>query len=97
MKSLRDINDLINIRNYVASSVNNYSLKREVTNELNAMTMLLDKMIVSQLTSEEFKKIINFDTASEVIKEVAKTTNIKSSMNPSNKIVTMEDGKAEVK
>lgn len=97
MSQLKEVVDLIVIRNYVASSVNNFSLKREVTNELNSMTMLLDKLIIDQLTSKEFKSLIHFDQASEVVKDVAKTTNIKAIMNPSNKVVTIEEGKAEVK
>ena len=97
MSNIKDIVDLIAIRNYVSNSVNNFSLKREVSNELNSMTILLDKMIIDQLMGKEFKELINFGQASEAVKEVVKTTNLKSSMNPSNKFVTIEEGKPEVK
>jgi hypothetical protein len=97
MRSIKDISDLINIRNYVASSVNNFNLKRETTNHLNKVMMLLDRLIINDLNSDQFKSIISFEDADEVVKEVAMNNNIKANLSPSNKTVTMENGKPEIK
>lgn len=97
MKSLQEIVDLITIRNYAANSVNNHSLKRDVTNQLNTTVILLDKILVEQLVSEEFKSLVHFENASEIIKDVVKHTSLKGNMNPSNVVVTIENGKPELK
>ena len=94
---INEIVDLITIRNYVANSINNHSIKRDSVNQLNTTLMLLDKMLVEELISDKFKEKINFKNAEEVVKEVIQTTNIKYNMKPTNKFVTIEDGKAEIK
>jgi hypothetical protein len=92
-----EIVDLIQIRNYVANSINNHSIKRESVNQLNTTLILLDKMLVSELTGDNFKQKINFENAESAVREVMQTTNIKYNMKSSNKVVTMEEGKAEIK
>jgi hypothetical protein len=92
-----EIVDLIQIRNYVANSINNHSIKRESVNQLNTTLILLDKMLVSELTGDNFKQKINFENAENAVREVMQTTNIKYNMKPSNKVVTMGEGKAEIK
>jgi hypothetical protein len=93
---INEIVDLIQIRNYVANSINNHSLKRDSVNQLNTTLILLDKMLVEELTGDKFKEKINFENAQEAIKEVIQTTNIKYNMKPSNKTVIVEEGKAKV-
>lgn len=96
MKDLSILTDLISIRNYVSLSINNFSLKREDINKLNTTLIMLDKLIVSKLFSDEFKKLINFDNAKDAIQEVINTNNIRVGMNASEKVVTINDGKPEI-
>lgn len=77
---ISEISNLISIRMYVVQSVNNYSIARDVVSELNAMVILLDKLIVEKLMSPDFKKLINYADKDKAVAEVAKLTNIKSGL-----------------
>jgi hypothetical protein len=94
---ISEIVDLIHVRNYVANSINNHSLKRDSVNQLNTTLILLDKMLVSELTGSTFKDKIHFENAKEAVQEVVETTNIKFNMKPSSKIVVVNEDKVEVK
>lgn len=77
---LKEITDLIQVRNYVQSATGNYGLSRAVVTDLNAMVILLDKLIVEKLMSPAFKEYIKFEDRAKAIAEVAKLTNIKSGL-----------------
>lgn len=77
---LSEINNLIQVRNYVANATNNYSLSKVVVAELSTMLLLLDRLIVEKLTGKDFKEYINFADKAKAIADVAKITNIKSGL-----------------
>ena len=77
---ISEISNLIAIRTYVVQSVNNYSLQKSVVSEMSAMIILLDKLIIEKLMSQDFKKLINFADKDKAVAEVAKITNIKSGL-----------------
>lgn len=78
LAKVEEISNLINIRAYMVSSINNYGLIRSVVSDLNAMVILLDKLILEKLMSPDFKSYVNFADKDKAIAEVAKITNIKS-------------------
>ena len=81
MKSA-DISNLISIRNYVRAAVDNFSIDKETVKNLNSMVILIDKKIVSELMSDEFKDFIGFSGAKEAVKEAASINNIRKDMKP---------------
>ncbi len=54
-----EIADLISIRNYVANSINNFSLKREHVRDLDKTLALLDNILVEEITGDSFKETIS--------------------------------------
>ena len=94
------VSDLINIRNYVVQAINNYSLAKLTAKELNKMLLVLDKKIVDEILSDDFKEIVGFDTAEQTMKEAAFNNNIKSGL-PTNMqqknvpVVSVAAGKAQ--
>lgn len=83
--NLSEISNLIQIRNYVQASVNNYGINKSVVADLNVMVILLDKLIVDKLMSQDFKTYVKFEDKDKAVAEVAKITNIKSSLPRSSK------------
>jgi len=77
---LKELTDLIGIRDYVVNSVANPTISREQVRELNGMLILLDKKIVSILLGSEFKEYMEFKNVRQATEEVARRTNIKSSI-----------------
>lgn len=75
---LKELVDLITVRNYVASVINNSSFDRSIVNDLSGMTILLDKKIVATLRTSEFKEYINFQDVKKAISEAINLNNIKS-------------------
>ena len=80
MSLTSELNELINIRNYVCSAINNYSLSRTSVSELNVMNILLDKLIIEKLLSKEFKEYVRFEDKDKAVAEVRKITDIKSGL-----------------
>lgn len=78
--NLKNINDLINIRNYIAMSTNNGWIDKKIINYLNNLLLLLDKKILAILMDDEFKSLINYQNLPEVLREVKQVTNIKSGL-----------------
>lgn len=66
---ISEINNLIEIRDYVNLMINNFNLKKEEVKELSNIKLLIDKKIVDELLSDNFKKYINFDNIADVKKE----------------------------
>jgi len=67
---ISEISDLINIRNYIQTSINNFSIKKESVKELDKSLILLDRLLVEELTGEKFKQKINFENADSAIQEI---------------------------
>ena len=78
--NLEEISNLIQIRQYVSESVNNYGIDKSVIPELNGMVILLDKLIIEKLMTDEFKQYINFADKAKAVAEVARRNNIKSGL-----------------
>lgn len=77
---LKELSDLITIRQYVVNSTGNMSLDRPTVNELNGMLILLDKKIVGILKGTEFKDYIGYEGVKQAIEDVVRITNIKSGL-----------------
>lgn len=75
---LKEITELISIRQYVINSMGNFNVDRKSLNELNGLLLLLDKRIVELLLNEEFKEYIGYKDVKKAIEEVARLSNIKS-------------------
>jgi hypothetical protein len=78
---LKEITDLINIRQYVVNSTGNPAIDRATVNAMNGTLILLDKKIMSILTGEEFREYIGYANVRKAIEEIAQITNIKSGLN----------------
>lgn len=77
---LQELLSLIKIKEYVSNAINTIVAKRDVVNELVSMQLLLDKKILSIISSDEFKQYINFSDAKKVVQDAVKLTNLKSGM-----------------
>lgn len=78
---LKELVDLIAIRQYVVNATANPTMDRAAVNYLNGSLILLDKKIMAILQGDAFKEYINYADVRKAIEEVAKITNIKSSFN----------------
>jgi hypothetical protein len=77
---LKELVDLIAIRQYVVNATANPALDRAAVNYLNGSLILLDKKIMTALQSDAFKEYIDYKNVRSAIEEVAKITNIKSGL-----------------
>jgi hypothetical protein len=77
---LKELVDLIAIRQYVVNATANPALDRAAVNYLNGSLILLDKKIMASLQSDAFKEYIDYKNVRSAIEEVAKITNIKSGL-----------------
>ena len=76
--NLQEIKLLIDIKQYLLTAVDNYTIPKSDIKELNSMILLIDKKIISILTGTEFKEYINFEIADKVVRDAAMTNNILS-------------------
>jgi hypothetical protein len=77
---LKEITDLIAIRQYVVNSTANPAIDRETVSYMNGILILLDKKIVTLLKSQDFKEYIDYQNVRRAIEDVARITNIKSGL-----------------
>lgn len=77
---LNEISGLIEIRNYISSAINNYSINRDTVAELNRMLILIDKRIVDKLLAKDFKNYLGFQDVDKFVAEAARVNNIKSGL-----------------
>lgn len=77
---LKEITELMSIRQYVVNSTANPAINRETVSYMNGLLILLDKKIVSLLKSDDFKEYIDYQNVRQAIEEVARITNIKSGL-----------------
>lgn len=80
MTDLAEMGNLIQIRNYIHQSVNNFNLERNKVNSLGDMLILIDKLIIEKLLANDFKSLINFQDLKQYKDEVIKHNNIKSGL-----------------
>lgn len=81
---LKELTDLIHIRQYVINARENPTLDKPTVTAMNGTLLLLDKKIINILTSESFKEYIGYVDLNKAIQEAARITNIKSGMVKSN-------------
>ena len=76
--NLKELSDLINVRNYVYQTANNpsSSVDRQTINQMGTMLINLDKKIISLIQTDDFKSYVE----SNVPKELEKPSNIKSGL-----------------
>lgn len=77
---LKEIANLITIRNYVFNIINLPTIDKTTVTKMNNSLLLLDKKIIELLSSNEFKDYINYNDINEVIRQVSNITNIKSGL-----------------
>ena len=77
---LRELVDLIAIRQYVINSTGNPAIDRNTVNCMNGILILLDKKIIAILQGDDFKEYIGYKDVRQAIEEVARITNIKSGL-----------------
>lgn len=77
---IKEVSDLITIRGYVSTAINNFSLDKETVRYMNDSLILIDKKIAGLLKSDEFKEYIDYKNVREAVQEVRRITDIKSSL-----------------
>jgi len=77
---LKELTDLIAVRQYVVNATGNMTLDRPTVNEINGILILLDKKIVGILKGAEFKDYIGYEGVKQAIEDVVRITNIKSGL-----------------
>ncbi len=77
---LKEIVDLIAVRQYVVNSTGSATIDRATVNVMNGMLLMIDKKIMTLLQGKDFKEYINYGDVKETIKEIAHINNIKSGL-----------------
>jgi hypothetical protein len=77
---LRELVDLITIRQYVINSTANPAIDRATVNFMNGALLLIDKKIIGLMQSSDFKEYINYGDVQLAKQEAANITNIKSGL-----------------
>jgi hypothetical protein len=72
---LKELTDLINIRQYVANAIGNPHLDKATINYVNGTLILIDKKIVGILKSDAFKDFIRYDNVKVATQEAVKAGN----------------------
>lgn len=78
--NLKELNELINVRQYVVNSTANPTIDRQTVNYMNGLLILLDKKIIEILKNDEFKDYVDYKNVRQAIEDVARITNIKSGL-----------------
>lgn len=77
---LKELVDLIAIRQYVINSTSNPTIDRATVNYMNGVLLLLDKKIIKLLQSDDFKKYVEYKDVKKAIEEAANFNNIRSGL-----------------
>lgn len=77
---LKEVTDLIKIRNYISNSISNSSIDKSTISVLSGMLILVDNKILSILQGSEFKEYIDYKDVKRAIQDVIKITNIRSGL-----------------
>ena len=83
---LRELVDLITVRQYVVNSTANATIDRATVTVMNNMLIMIDKKILSLIQSNDFKEYVNYGDVRKAVEQVANINNIKSGLqrNPNN-------------
>jgi hypothetical protein len=84
--NLKELVDLITIRQYVVNSTANSTIDRATVNYMNGALLMIDKKILRILQSDEFKEYVDYKDVRKAIEDVANINNIKAGLqrNPHN-------------
>lgn len=77
---LRELVDLITIRQYVVNSTANPAINRDTVNFMNGALLLLDKKIIGIMQDNDFKEYIKYGDVQKAKQEAANITNIRSGL-----------------
>ena len=77
---LKELVDLIAIRQYVVNSTANPAIDRATVTYMNDTLLLLDKKIIGLMQSDDFKEYLDYQNIRQAREEVANITNIKSGL-----------------
>ena len=78
--NLKELTDLISIRQYVVNATANPAIDRNTVSYMNDTLLLLDKKIIGLLQSDDFKKYLDYANIRQAREEVVNITNIKSGL-----------------
>jgi hypothetical protein len=77
---LRELVDLITIRQYVVNATANPTINRDTVNVINGMLLMLDKKILGIIQGNEFKEYVNYADVHQAKVDAANITNIRSGL-----------------
>jgi hypothetical protein len=77
---LRELTDLISIRQYVVNASANPAIDRTTVNFVTGTLLLMDKKILNILQGEEFKEYIGYENLKEAKREAVEISNIRSGL-----------------
>jgi hypothetical protein len=77
---LKELVDLITVRQYVVNSTGNSTIDRQTVNYMNGLLLMIDKKIVQLLQSDDFKDYVQYKDVRKAIEEVANSNNIRSGL-----------------
>ena len=77
---LKELVDLITVRQYVVNATANPAINRETVNFMTGALLMIDKKIIGLLQGSDFKKYINYGDVLQAKIEAAQITNIKSGL-----------------
>jgi hypothetical protein len=78
--NLKELTDLIAIRQYVVNSTANPAIDRNTVAYMNDTLLLLDKKIIALLQGDDFKKYMDYSNIRQAREDVVNITNIKSGL-----------------
>jgi hypothetical protein len=78
---LKELVDLITIRQYVVNSTGNPAIDRATVNMMTGMLLMIDKKIIDIIGGDDFKEYINYADVQAAKIAAANITNIKSGLN----------------
>lgn len=78
--NLRELVDLITVRQYVVNSTGNATIDRATVGVMNNMLILIDKKILALLQGNDFKEYINYGDVKKAVQQVSQQNNIKSGL-----------------
>lgn len=78
--NLKELTDLMDVRQYVVNSTANPTIDRETVKYMNGLLIMLDKKIIAILKSDDFKEYVDYKDVRQAIEDVARITNIKSGL-----------------
>jgi hypothetical protein len=77
---LKELSDLISIRQYVVNMTAHPTIARKTINEMSDMLLLLDKKIIGIIVGSDFKEFIGYDDVQDVKIQAIKANDMHAGM-----------------